>query len=76
MILRPSCFQCPSKSFQCGSDFTLDDFWGYEYIRPDYDDNMGGSLVIVNTVKGKTLFEKLKVDKSLTIEKHTKVIQT
>lgn len=60
ITLMPSCYNCPAKPLRSGSDITLGDFWGIENILPDFDDNNGCSVVIVNTQKGKELFEKSK----------------
>lgn len=55
MILRPSCYACPSKGGMSMSDITLGDFWGIEKINPEIDDDKGLSLVLVNTKKGEAL---------------------
>lgn len=60
LSLRPSCYNCNSKSYNRKSDITLADFWGINYVLPKMDDNKGTSLVIVNSEKGKWLFEKIK----------------
>ncbi len=57
--LRPSCYCCPSKGIQRQSDITLADFWGIENIVPEMFDNKGTSLVIVNSDKGKQLFDTI-----------------
>lgn len=59
-ILRPSCHQCPFCTTDRSSDFTLGDFWGIEKVRPDMDDKMGNSLVIVHTKKAKEIWEQVK----------------
>lgn len=55
LSLRPSCYNCPAKCGRSGSDLTLGDFWGIEYIDPDIDDDKGISLILVNTAKGEML---------------------
>ena len=47
LYLRPSCHACPSKGHTSGSDITLGDYWGIEKIHPDFDDDKGCSLVIL-----------------------------
>lgn len=59
LFLRPSCYQCPSKGIERQSDITLADFWGVENIAPEMFDNKGTSLVIVNSDKGKKLFDAI-----------------
>ena len=41
---------------------TMADFWGCNKVLSRQDDDLGLSLVIVNTQKGKALFEKIKSD--------------
>lgn len=53
LILRPSCYACPSKKGQSGSDITVADFWGIEHVLPDLDDDKGVSLLLAHTDKGK-----------------------
>lgn len=60
LSLRPSCFQCPYKTPNRVSDITLGDFWGIDKICPEIYDNMGISLVMINTKKGQALWEKIK----------------
>lgn len=52
IYLRPSCYACPAKGGKSGADITLGDFWGIESIAPDFDDDRGTSLVLVNTDRG------------------------
>lgn len=60
LCLRPSCYDCQSKSLHRNSDITLADFWGINYIYPKLYDNKGTSLVFINSQKGKELFENIK----------------
>lgn len=57
LIIRSSCTKCPAKHGKSNSDITIADFWGIENVAPDFDDNKGTSLVLVNTGKGQLLFE-------------------
>ena len=61
ITLRPSCYKCPFKQIKSGSDITLGDFWGIEYIDSSQYDNRGTSLVLINTEKGKRQFPWEKV---------------
>lgn len=60
ICLRDSCYQCNFKKKNRLSDFTLADFWGIDNIDKSMNDDKGISLVVVNSNKGKELFEKLK----------------
>lgn len=59
-ILRESCYECKYTSYNRISDITIGDFWGIEKSIKDFDDKKGVSLVLVNTEKGKDIFEVLK----------------
>lgn len=59
-ILRPSCYECPYKSIHHPGDITIADYWGIEKAAPEFDDNKGVSLVLVNTDKGAEWFERCK----------------
>ena len=58
--LRPSCYQCPSKTANRRSDITLADFWGVEKVVPEMDDNRGTSLVLIHSEKGRAAFDGLE----------------
>lgn len=48
LILRPSCYECKAKAGRSGSDITIADFWGVQNILPEFDDDRGVSLVLIN----------------------------
>lgn len=60
ICLRDSCYNCTFKSMNRISDITLADFWGIQKVKPDFDDDKGTSLVVINSEKGKELFESIK----------------
>lgn len=55
--LRPICYECPFKSCKSHSDITIADYWGINRLHPEMDDNMGTSMVYVNTEKGKSYYD-------------------
>lgn len=59
LYLRESCYNCSFKNFPRVADITIGDFWG---VRKKYDDNKGTSLIMVNSQKGKKLFNGIKND--------------
>ena len=59
LCLRPSCYDCHSKSLHRNSDITLADFWGIKEVCPEMYDNKGTSLVFINSKKGQELFSKI-----------------
>lgn len=60
ICLRPSCYDCAFKSLHRESDITLADFWGVEALYPEMFDDKGTSLLILNSERGKQLFEQVK----------------
>lgn len=71
---RPSCYDCMFKGFPQKSDITLADFWGIEKIDPSMDQDLGTSLVMINSEKGRTIFDSLGdriVSKQFTLQQAT-----
>lgn len=60
ICLRPSCYMCRFKDINRISDITIGDCWGIDNYIPEMDDDMGTSIVLIHSEKGKTLFESLK----------------
>lgn len=60
VILRPSCHNCPYATMDRQGDVTIGDFWGIDKINPDFMDDKGVSLLIINTEKGKAVLEDIK----------------
>lgn len=59
-FLMPACYNCKYANFNRVSDITIGDFWGIEKTMPEFDDNKGVSLVLVNSEKGQRLFDSIK----------------
>ena len=57
--IRPSCYECVFRGFPRISDITLADFWGIEKYDKSLEKDLGTSLVMVNSRKGKEWFEKI-----------------
>lgn len=55
--LRPSCYNCHSKTLNRNSDITLADLWGCRNIVPEMFDDKGTSFVMINSEKGKEIFK-------------------
>ena len=60
LFMRPSCHECRYKSLPRYADITLGDFWGIEKVRPDLDQDKGTSIFMLNTEKGKKVFESIE----------------
>jgi coenzyme F420-reducing hydrogenase beta subunit len=60
--LRNSCYNCSFKKKYRISDVTLGDYWGIKKVHPEFDDDNGVSILIINSSKGKELFNLVKKD--------------
>lgn len=58
--MRPSCYDCKFRGFPRISDITLADFWGIEKYCKELEKDLGTSLVMINSEKGRVWFEKIK----------------
>lgn len=59
-ITMECCSSCKYASWSRLGDITLGDFWGVEKHYPNYSDNQGVSLVMLNSERGKMLFDNVK----------------
>lgn len=59
LCLRPSCYSCSAKAGKGNSDITLGDWWGLNYVHPEFFDNIGCTLILCNTQKGLDALNKL-----------------
>jgi hypothetical protein len=64
LSLRPSCYKCFTKINHTQSDITLADFWGFDKIHPEMDDDRGYSLVIINNTDKKNILNSMNCDLS------------
>ncbi len=63
IMLRHSCGVCPFTNTRRTGDITIADFWGWQKTDKNFNaDNKGISLSLINTEKGKTLFDEAKAD--------------
>lgn len=61
IMFRHSCGKCHFTNTKRPSDITLADFWGWEKTAPNINkDDKGVSLILINTEKGRELFDKVK----------------
>lgn len=69
---RPSCYQCDFKGFPRMADITVADFWGAEHaVGKELDNDMGTSLILLNSEKGKAYYEIIQssiLDKQIPFE--------
>lgn len=59
LAIRPSCTCCQYKTIKRVTDITIGDFQKVKHFYPSYNDGKGVSVVLVNTAKGKVLFEEI-----------------
>lgn len=57
---RPSCYSCQYKGFPRIADITIADFWGIERIDKNLDNNIGTSMILLNSHKGVDYFNQIK----------------
>lgn len=57
--VRPSCFECQYSNIGRVGDISIGDYWGIERFYPNFDDDKGVSLILINTQKGKQIFDKI-----------------
>ncbi len=62
VYLRPSCYVCKCKNGRSQSDLTIADFWGIDRVMPEFDDDKGVGLVLVNSQKGYSFFNRLDME--------------
>lgn len=61
LMYRESCGNCHFCNTTRPSDITIADFWGWEKTDKNINkDNKGISLLLINTEKGKVIFESVK----------------
>lgn len=60
LIMRPSCYHCAYANLVRPSDITIADFWGIEKVKPEFDDDTGVSLILINSERGMKIFEKIQ----------------
>lgn len=58
--IRPSCADCAFNNKRSLADITIADYWGVDKQFPEFDDDKGITLVLINTTKGKQLFDSIK----------------
>ena len=60
MAIRPACESCKFKKKYRVSDFTLWDCFNIEDFEKKFDDNIGSSRVLIQTDKGRKIFDEIK----------------
>ena len=77
IVFRQSCGVCHFTNLHRPSDITIADYWGWERTDSKINaDDKGCSLILVNTEKGRYLFEAVKERMYTIPSKLTNVMQT
>lgn len=58
--MRPSCYECPYAQRERFADLTIGDYWGIHAVNAEFHNNMGTSVIFINTKKGLDVFEEIK----------------
>lgn len=59
LYLRPSCADCSFKGTSRCGDLTLGDYWGIWDQYPEFDDNKGTSLLLIQSEKGRAIWQRI-----------------
>lgn len=57
---REVCFKCPYATKERVGDMTIGDYWGIERVAPDFLDDYGVSLVLINSEKGMGMYREVE----------------
>lgn len=76
LINRPSCYKCKFTNTTRPSDITIGDYWNIKSVNPSFEDALGVSCVLINTVKGQNLFNRIKDSLSFIQTELNPAIQT
>ncbi len=60
LLTDEACFNCKFTTKERVSDITVSDFWGIEDTAAQFEDSLGVSMVLINTQKGRELFDEVK----------------
>ena len=63
LVLRNSCYRCPTRGNASCADLTIGDYWGVEKYHPELAERGAISVVIVHTRKGEASFFDAKLSR-------------
>lgn len=59
LLLSEGCYHCKYSNLNRVSDITIGDFWGIDYVMPEYPYHDSVSELIVNTNKGNDIIDRI-----------------
>ena len=62
LAFRECCYHCNYTNLDRPGDITIGDFWGIDKTNPDFDDNKGCSMMILNSYRGREVWDIVKDD--------------
>lgn len=75
LYLRKSCYNCMFKENNSFADIELGDCWGIENICKELDDDIGTSVIVIKSNKGKRFFDKICDSIDYTALKYSDVVK-
>ena len=76
IMFRKSCYKCHYTNTIRPSDLTIADYWGWEKTDNYFNvDNKGCSLIMCNTIKGKSIFFTIQNDLNIRSVKKENCLQ-
>lgn len=60
LIMGHCCGECPFSRLPRQADLTLGDFWGIDKFRPDLNDQLGLSVVLASSERGRSALERIR----------------
>lgn len=74
-ILRPCCYECGFTNFNRPGDITIGDYWGIEKSHPEFEDEKGVSLILINSKQGQAMFDEISDSFTLLVSNHQECLQ-
>lgn len=74
-ITRKSCYNCQFKGKNNVADIILGDYWGIELTNKKFYDENGVSAVIINSRKGKEIFDNVKNKLNITLGSYEDIVK-
>ena len=60
MVQRDACYQCTFRGTHRAADATMGDFWGAKEFFPEWNDQAGISILLINSENGKEIVDIVK----------------